>query len=70
MIYTILPLSFHLVGLPEVVLQALLLAAILCYWVDHPERRWLTWVMVGAFVVLMTFPILGLLATSGVIGGS
>ena len=54
---------------PEVLLQALLLAAILCYWVDHPERRWLTWVMVGAFVVLISFPILGLLATSGVIGG-
>lgn len=69
MLYTILPLSFHLVGLPEVLLQALLLAAILCYWVDHPERRWLTWVMVAAFVVLMAFPILGLLATSGVIGG-
>ena len=70
MIYTILPLSFHLAGLPEVVLQTLLLAAILCYWVDHPERRWLTWVMVLAFVVVMTFPILGLLATSGVIGGA
>jgi hypothetical protein len=70
MIYTILPLSFHLAGLPEVVLQTLLLAAILCYWVDHPERRWLTWVMVVVFVVMMSFPILGVLATSGVIGGS
>jgi hypothetical protein len=37
--------------------------------VDHPERRWLTWVMVMAFVVVMTFPILGLLAANGVIGG-
>ena len=69
MLYTILPLSFHLVGLPEVVLQTLLLAVILCYWVDHPERSWLTWVMILVFVVVMTFPILGLLANSGGIGG-
>jgi hypothetical protein len=69
MLYTILPLSFHLVGLPEVLLQPLLLAVILCYWVDHPARRWLAWVMVLAFVLMMTFPILGVLATTGVIGG-
>ena len=42
---------------------ALLLAALLCYWVDHPERRWLTWLLVAVFVVVMIFPFLGLWAT-------
>ena len=45
MIYTTLPISLQLTGLPEVVFQALLLSAIVCYWVGHPEKRWLSWVM-------------------------
>jgi hypothetical protein len=62
MIYTVFPLWVHLKGLPEVLLQSLLLSSILCYWVNHPHKRWLGWVMGIAFAILMSFPILGLLA--------
>jgi hypothetical protein len=63
MIYTRLRWVDHLFGLPEVVLQALLLAVILFHWVNHPEKRWLTWVLGAAFVLCVTFPVLGLLVT-------
>ena len=64
LLYTVIPWSLQLMGLPEVLLQALLLSVILCYWVDHPERRWVTWVLVAAFVVVMAFPVLGLMASA------
>ena len=63
LLYTVIPVPLQVMGLPEVIGQALLLAALLCYWVDHPERRWLTWLLVAVFVVVMIFPFLGLWAT-------
>jgi hypothetical protein len=63
LLYTNLPLWSHYFGLPEVLLQSLLLSAILFYWVNHPEKRWLTWVLGGAFVLCMVFPLLGLLVS-------
>ena len=60
-LYTVFPIQLHLRSLPEVVVQSLLLSVILCWWVDHPEKRWMNWVMGIAFVVLMTLPVLGLL---------
>ena len=63
-LYTVLPFWVHVMGLPEVVLQAFLLSVLLCYWVDHPEKRWLTWLLAAAFVVVMVFPVLGVAATN------
>jgi hypothetical protein len=63
MLFTIFPLSVHLKSLPEVVLQALFLSLILFYWVNHPEKKWITWFMWIAFFILMSFPIIGLLVT-------
>ena len=61
LIYTTLPLSMQLgVGHIETVGQALALSALLYYWVRHP-KRWLTWGLVGAFVIVMVLPVLGLL---------
>jgi hypothetical protein len=62
MIYTTLPLHFHLGTLPELVVQSLALAALLVYWVNHPAKRWLTWVSGVAFVAVLVLPVLGLLA--------
>jgi len=66
MIYTVIPISQQLTGWLEVVPQALLLSITLFYWVNHPEKRWLTWLLVAAFVVLLLMPLLGLLV--GVLG--
>jgi hypothetical protein len=47
----------------EIVPQAFLLSGLLFYWVQHPEKKWLTWVLGVLFVLLMLFPALGLFFT-------
>jgi hypothetical protein len=61
LIYSVIPVSQQLSGWLEVVPQALLLSVILFYWVNHPDKKWLNWLMVVIFVILLIFPILGLL---------
>ena len=61
LLYTQVPLAAHLRGLPEVLVQSFVYSLVLFYWVNHPEKRWLTWVLVVIFIILMAFPILGLL---------
>lgn len=63
MIYTKLPFLDHFKGWPEVMLQALLLASILTYWVKHPEKRWLTWLLVAVFIIVLLLPTMGLIFT-------
>jgi hypothetical protein len=62
MIYTPVPAVSQLRGWLEVVPQALLLSALLCYWVNHPERKWLNWLLGILFLVMMALPVLGLIA--------
>jgi hypothetical protein len=64
LVYTRISVPHQLLGLLEVVLQALLLASGVVYWVNHPEKRWLTWLLIVAFVLAMALPLAGLLATS------
>jgi hypothetical protein len=61
MVYTVIPISQQLTGWLEVVPQALLLSAILFYWVNHPQKKWLNWVMGTIFVPMLLLPALGLL---------
>jgi hypothetical protein len=61
-VYTTLPLRFHLASLPEIMLQSLVFAALTWYWVNHPTKRWLTWGLALAFVTVLVLPVLGLLA--------
>ena len=63
MIYTILPFDYHLKGWPEVMLQALFLSLLLCYWVNHPGKKWLSWLLGILFGVVVLLPTLGLLLT-------
>ncbi len=65
MIYTPVPIRFQLRGWLEVVPQALLLSALLCYWVNHPEKKWLNWLLGVVFLILMAMPVLGLLVRKG-----
>ncbi len=59
LLYTKIPISLQIFGLWEVIIQALLLSAILYYWVNHPEKKWVAWVLGVIFVLTITFPILG-----------
>jgi hypothetical protein len=61
MIYTPVPILSQLRGWIEVVPQALLLSALLCYWVNHSDKRWLNWLLGIVFFVAMALPVLGLL---------
>jgi hypothetical protein len=61
-IYTTVPLRFQLRGYLEIVPQALLLSALLFYWVRHPGKAWLNWVLGVAYAICALLPILGLLA--------
>jgi hypothetical protein len=63
MVYTLIPLGGQITGWLEVVPQACLLSAILCYWVNHPDKRWLNWTLTSLFVLCMLMPIMGLLFT-------
>jgi len=62
LIYTTTPVLLQLRGLLEVVPQAFLLAALLCYWVNHPGKKWMNWSLGIVFFVVIALPILGLLA--------
>lgn len=65
MVYTNVPLNFHLIGLPEVVMQSLLLAFFTHYWVRHPQEKWLKWVFTITFVIALLMSAMGILAALG-----
>jgi hypothetical protein len=66
-LYTRLPVWFHIAGLPEIVIQAGLLALLTHYWVNHPEKKWLGWVFGVAFALVLLMSTLGILAGLGVL---
>lgn len=61
MVYTVIPIAEQVRGYLEIVPQALLLAVGVCYWVNHPDKKWLNWVMGFLFALAIIFPVLGLL---------
>ena len=61
MIFTVLPLSAHFMGQPEIYLQSLLLSAGVFYWCRNPHKKWLNWVMGIALCLVMMFSTMGLL---------
>jgi hypothetical protein len=65
MIYTVVPIRFQLKGWLEIVPQALLLSALLCYGVNHPAKKWLNWLLGIVFLLMMALPVLGLLTRKG-----
>jgi hypothetical protein len=52
-IYTQVPLWIQLKGLPEILIQSLLLAYVSHYWVCHPDKKWLGRVLVGLFILVL-----------------
>lgn len=67
LIYTILPTWFHFVGLPEVLIQSLLLSFLTFYWLNHPQRQILSWVLGIAFALVVVLGTLGVLFGSGIL---
>jgi hypothetical protein len=61
-IYTTIPVAIQLRGYLEVVTQALLLSALLCYWVNHPGRKAISWALGAVYVVCVALPMMALVA--------
>ena len=59
LIYTQIPLWAQLKGMPEVTIQALLLAYLSHAWITRPELKWLPRVLVAMFVLIFTIIIAG-----------
>ena len=59
-IYTTVPVLQQLRGYLEIVPQALLLSALLCYWVNHPGKKWLTWLLSVVFCLMMAMSVMAL----------
>lgn len=68
-IYTTLPLidQFFSGGMLEILTQSFLFSALLYYWVNHPEKRWLNWLLGILFALVVLMSLLGYLAASGAI---
>lgn len=66
-IYTTLPLrdQFLSGGMLEILSQSFLFSALLYYWVNHPEKRWLNWVLGMLFMLMLLMSALGYLAAAG-----
>lgn len=63
LVYSQVPVRYQLLLLPEVFIQSFLLSGLLFYWINRP-KKWLNWVLGVAFVLVLFFPALGLIATS------
>ena len=68
-IYTTLPLrdQFFSGGMLEILTQSFLFSALLYYWVNHPEKRWLNWLLGISFGLVVLMSLMGYLAATGVI---
>lgn len=66
LLYTNVPLNFHIIGFPEVAVQSLLLALCTHFWVRHPEMKWLGWLFGISFFLIAIMSILGTLVGLGI----
>jgi hypothetical protein len=61
LIYLTAPVAEQLRGYLEIATQAVLLSALLCYWVNHPTKKWLNWLSGAAFFMVAALTAMALL---------
>lgn len=61
-IYTTTPFRMQIRGYLEIVTQAVLLSALLCYWVNHPGKKVLSGVLTAGYATAVGLPLLALVA--------
>jgi hypothetical protein len=54
-------------GMLEILTQSFLFSTLLYYWVNHPERRWLNWLLGVLLVLVVLMSLMGYLVASGAI---
>ena len=52
-------------GMWEILVQSFLFSVLLYYWVNHPEKRWVNWVLGILFVLAVLMSVMGYLVASG-----
>jgi hypothetical protein len=60
-IYTIVPSWFHVMGFPEVLFQTFAFSIILYTWINRPEDRRITVLLLLSFIVVLALSSLGIL---------
>ena len=66
-VYSTLPMWFHLMSLPELIVQSFLLAFLAHYWMNHPETRWLNISLGILFFLVTLLAFLGVLSSPGIL---
>ncbi|MDL1944336.1 hypothetical protein FBQ99_18535 [Chloroflexi bacterium CFX2] len=66
-IYTVLSIreQFLSGGMLEILTQSFLFSVLLYYWVNHPGKRWLNWLLGILFGLVILMSVMGYLAASG-----
>lgn len=64
-VYSTLPMWFHLMSLPELIVQSFLLTFLTHYWVNHSEKRGPSILFGTLFVVIVLLALLGILSALG-----
>ena len=52
-------------GMLEILIQSFLFSTLLYYWVNHPEKRWLNWLLGILFVLAILLSLMGYLTATG-----
>lgn len=60
-VYSVFPLWFHLIGLPEILLQTLALSFLFYLWEQNPEEKKISIPFIVIFVVLVVMLVWGLI---------
>lgn len=65
-IYTTLPIAEQFSGgMLEILTQSFLFSALLYYWLNHPEKRWMNWLLGIVFALMVLMSLMGYLVASG-----
>lgn len=65
-IYTLLPLRYHLLGIPETLLYIVLLVTILAFSYTR-ESKIITWLSAASILIILLFSVLGYLSAKGLL---
>ena len=65
-IYTTLPITEQFSGgMLEILTQSFLFSVLLYYWVNHPEQRWMNWLLGIVFALVVLMSLMGYLVATG-----
>ena len=64
-VYSTLPMWFHIMSLPELIIQSFLLASLTHYLLNHSEKKWMSILFGTLFIIIVLLVLLGILSSVG-----